>query len=56
MNHIFIPVVNRIAEIGPDERCFLCLDYIANHVHETIKELHISSNSCPGHNSNHTQC
>jgi hypothetical protein len=39
---------------GPKEIYSLLLDYITNHVSESVKELHIFSDSCPGQNRNHT--
>jgi hypothetical protein len=38
------------AETGPRETCFWLLDYIINHISETVKELHFISDSFHGQN------
>jgi hypothetical protein len=39
---------------GPNEIYFLVLCCINNHVAETVEELHIISDICPGQRRNHT--
>jgi hypothetical protein len=38
----------------PNEICSLLLDYITNHVSETVKELQFESEICTGQMKNHT--
>lgn len=42
------------AHKGPDEVASFLLDYIKNHVPETVTVLHLFSDNCPGQNKNHT--
>jgi uncharacterized Zn finger protein len=37
---------------GTSEICAFVFDYITNHIPETVKELHISSDSCPDQKRN----
>lgn len=39
---------------GPNEVCSFVMDYINNYIPESVKELRLYSDNCPGQNKNHT--
>lgn len=43
-----------VAKKGPNEVASFLIDYIKDYVPQSVQELHIFSDNCPGQNKNHT--
>lgn len=51
---VFYVYDERTAKKGANEVCSFLRDYIQEYVPETMRELHLYSDSCPGQNKNHS--